>query len=506
MGKLSIHELYESKLDWIYSFTNLENKREKKDFSENRKLRKIEALLKYLDNPHENQPIIHIAGTKGKGSVAFILNRLFQNSGYKTGLYTSPHIFDVTERVQINSSPIPIDRFINYCDILKKYTDNINDPELTPTFFDLFTAIGFLYFKENNCDVWIVETGLGGRLDSTNIVNPILTIITSISKDHTNILGNSYLKIAREKAGIIKQGKTIILGKNRNSVVNEILNIARSKNSPYYYVPEQFTVKSHGYEIEDDGIPPVISGKEEKVNKLNYEEKKTIHNLMVNHKNIKTSLLGDYQLQNIATALCAKEVLEEKFSFKNDSEFLNNIKWRGRCDLFQTIFNDKNINILIDGAHNYDSAKVFSKTVNHLTKENILSSGDTLVIIGILKNKDYKGILKELIFLGNTVFFVEPDRYKECAIDNYETIYLKLKPEMQNFIKIKSDFTNVSPSIIKGKENYLMNPEKSDLIFEILKLYYEKYHKTPDNLILSGSLYLASLGLKSILDRQNQDY
>ena len=170
----------EGLLDWIYSFVNLEAKRTRKLAEEKMKLRKISHLLKSLGNPQQGQRIVHIAGSKGKGSLAFLLDVLLRGKGFKTGLYTSPHLLEVRERIRSNNSLIGVEEFNTGILRIKSIVDKIGDQALEPTFFDIFTALAFDFFNRKKMDIWLLETGLGGRLDSTNVVKPLVSVITSI--------------------------------------------------------------------------------------------------------------------------------------------------------------------------------------------------------------------------------------------------------------------------------------------------------------------------------------
>src|ERR1035437_7047475 len=185
------------------------------------------ALCKAIDNPHHQFKTIHIAGTNGKGSVSHMLAAIFQQSGYKTGLYTSPHLKDFRERIKMNGQMIPEDFVIDFVQRTKLITEGIE-----PSFFELTVAMAFDYFAKEKVDIAIIETGLGGRLDSTNIITPLLSIITNIGYDHMNILGNTLEEIAFEKAGIIKENIPVFVGEVIPETKNLFINEAGKRNSP----------------------------------------------------------------------------------------------------------------------------------------------------------------------------------------------------------------------------------------------------------------------------------
>jgi len=186
----------------------------------------VRAVLELAGNPHAAFQSIHIAGTNGKGSVAHMLNSIFMNSGYRTGLYTSPHLLEINERIKIQDENIPDQVFGGYVDDISASLDSTG---IMPTYFDVLTACAFRYFSENHVDIAVIETGLGGRLDSTNVVTPCCSVITGISLDHMDILGNTLEAIAREKAGIIKY-KVPVVTANQYPMVLDIIDSASQSN------------------------------------------------------------------------------------------------------------------------------------------------------------------------------------------------------------------------------------------------------------------------------------
>lgn len=439
-------ENIDSALDWIYSFTNLELSRKKRKFTKNYKLKKIQNLLKKLENPQNNQIIIHIAGSKGKGSVAYILNNFFINSGFKTALYTSPHLFEVNERIRVNNKPIENRELLELVNYIKPNIDLIKKPILKPTFFDIFTAIAFLYFKLKKAKIWIIETGLGGRLDSTNIVTPIISIITSISREHTKILGNTLENIAREKGGIIKKNIPVVVSKNRNTVIKTLKKIASTQNAPFYYLPDYINYKSLSYTKKNGKLYQLIK---------------------IDNEKCLTSLLGIYQTENIATAkltidLIHKLNLIENFYKNKDncskSIFFNTIKnleWYGRLTHRKIM----GIDIFFDGAHNRSSASKLRKSILKMVKLNILSSDKIVSVVGILKGKDYKGILENILKFSDIIYFIEPYKWRDSKIFNYISIFKNLnKSKNIPYFVLESDNINLfkfiinsSSSILKGR-------------------------------------------------------
>ena len=254
-------------------------------------LSNITALCKLLNDPHKDLPCIHIAGTNGKGSVAHMLASIFQEAGYQTGIYTSPHLIDFRERIKINGELITKEFVIDF--VNKNKTDF---KKIGASFFEWTTALAFYYFKNKNTDINIIETGLGGRLDSTNIIHPQLSIITTIGLDHQNILGNTLEEIAWEKAGIIKNNTPVVLGPQVTGHLSEFMDIAKTKNAPLLY--------TNNVKIETDLI-----GNHQQYNGSTvfnaYQALKTIYNLTTDHfktglKNVvqNTGIRGRWEILN----------------------------------------------------------------------------------------------------------------------------------------------------------------------------------------------------------------
>jgi len=416
---------YEELLDWIYSFVNLEAKRTRKLAEEKMKLAKISHLLKSLGNPQQGQRIIHIAGSKGKGSLAFLLDVLLRGKGFKTGLYTSPHLLEVRERIRSNNSFIGAEEFKAGVLRIKSIVDKIEDRALEPTFFDIFTALAFDFFNREKMDIWLVETGLGGRLDSTNVVKPLVSVITSISKEHTEILGKRYRDIAREKGGIVKENTPVVLTANRKVVVEVIQGIAAEKNAPLYYLPDFYRYKSLGYSRSSNG-----------------DIKQRIK---INEHILHTSLLGDYQAENIALSLLTIRALEERqfrgFSLslrvdpQSDLAALENLTFKGRFSHYIR----EGVDVFVDGAHNAEAAALLAKSLINLQGSSIKAFKNIVGVIGILKYKDYRGILKPIVPLLDYVYFIEPDNWRECQVENYLEIFKSLNSRNIGFTILKAD-------------------------------------------------------------------
>ncbi len=279
----------------------------------------IKVLLSKMENPHYSLKTIHLAGTNGKGSTAHILSSICIENGYKTGLFTSPHIKDFRERIKINGKLISKQDVVNFINQFKPVFD-----ELQPSFFEITTAMAFYLFKQNNCDISIIETGLGGRLDSTNVINPQISIITNIGKDHTQFLGNTLKEIATEKAGIIKKNTPVVIGDFKKETFGVFEQKSKQENAPL-----------------------IVS---------------TLFNP------INTDLLGQFQQKNCSTALTAINVLKQKGWFFDDAKIKtalkrikSNTNFKGRLEQIST-----NPKIIVDASHNIDGIKNLFKEIEQM--------------------------------------------------------------------------------------------------------------------------------------------
>lgn len=325
-------------------------------------LETIGNILSSIGNPHKDLKIIHIAGTNGKGSVASALSTILSSAGYKTGMYTSPHLVRFNERICINNTPVSDDDVIESYEAVK----NVPEGEREPTFFEFSTAMAFYVFAKHNVQWAVIETGMGGRLDATNIICPSLSIITNISLEHQEYLGDTIALIAGEKGGIIKQGIPVISGVEQEDAVSTIKDIADRLNAPFYSLNKDFHITA------DDNSTFTYSG----INN-------TWHNM-------KTGLAGKHQIENAALVLAACEVLNLKdtaIDHEKIRQGIINNRWPGRLEIVS-----RSPFVILDGAHNLAAA---IKLGTFLSEE--VSDRDITLIIGILDDKPYEEILKHLL-------------------------------------------------------------------------------------------------------------
>ncbi len=328
------------------------------------------ALCDAIGNPHTQFKSIHIAGTNGKGSTSHMLAAILQQAGYKTGLYTSPHIKDFGERIKINGEMINEDFVVDFVE----RTESIS-AQIKPSFFELTVAMAFDYFAKEKVDIAVIETGLGGRLDSTNIIVPLLSIITNIGYDHMDLLGDSLEKIAREKAGIIKPGVPVVIGEYLPETKNIFIEKAKQVNAPIFFSQDEYLVSN------------IIYG----VQLLACDVTNSEHQIT---EQFELDLTGLYQTKNLRTVLCAGGILmQQGFGIKNEDEktALKNVKkLTGLYGRWEVISNKPTI--ILDVAHNEDGIK---ELVHQLSIVRGPSS-ELHFVMGFVKDKHIDKVLNIL--------------------------------------------------------------------------------------------------------------
>ncbi len=344
----------------------------------------IRNILKGLGNPHRTFACIHIAGTNGKGSIAANIASILHQAGYRTGLYTSPHLIDFNERISINGKQITNKEVVKAYQTVKK----VHKGSREPTFFEFTTAMALYEFARKKVDWAIIETGMGGRLDATNIIKPAVCIISNISLEHKIYLGNTIAQIAAEKGGIIKPKIPAVTGARQPAALSVLESIAADQSAPFYRYGQNFRVRSRS------------------TGSFNYYGMTNVW------KDLKTSLIGPHQIKNAALALAACETLihrnQVKITEKQLRQGLQNTVWPGRLE-----FVSQSPLIILDGAHNLAAAR---NLANYL--QNNLKARKLILVAGILDDKPYKAMLRPLIKLSSRVIVTRPliDRALEPEI------------------------------------------------------------------------------------------
>lgn len=374
-------------------------------------LETIGKILESLGNPHKSFKCIHVAGTNGKGSIASALASILHASGYKTGLYTSPHLVRFNERICINNEPVSDEDVINSYEKVKKVQQKA-DRGLT--FFEYTTAMAFYEFARQKVEWAVIETGMGGRLDATNIIEPSVSIISNLSIEHTTYLGDSIAQIAEEKGGIIKENTPVVTGVRQKDAVSILKKIAQEKSAPFYHFSEDFKVER----IQEQ--------------RFNYFG---IENVW---RDMQTGLQGSYQLDNAALVLAACEILgrsEAKLPLQCIKDGLEQNKWPGRLEIVST-----SPFVVIDGAHNLDAAENLAKYLS----EN-LSDRKLTLVVGILDDKPYTAILQSLLPVCNRVIITQPKIDRSLVPEKLSLI----AKEMVSDVKIIADVAEAVKYAIK---------------------------------------------------------
>uniref|UniRef100_A0A7C5V2X5 Dihydrofolate synthase/folylpolyglutamate synthase n=1 Tax=Caldicellulosiruptor owensensis TaxID=55205 RepID=A0A7C5V2X5_9FIRM len=382
---LKMSMTYEQALDFIHSTYK---------FGTKLGLQNIRKLLEFMGNPQKGLKVIHIAGTNGKGSTCAFINQMLIEAGFRVGLYTSPFLESFNERIKFNNQPIGNQELASITEFVKeKIEEMLRQGFSHPTEFEVVTAIGFEFFKRKNVDFVVLEVGLGGRFDATNVVeNPELCIITSIGFDHMDILGPTIEKIAYEKAGIIKRNSKVILGVQRHKGVREIISkVCKQQSAQLIEVEEDYHVLKNALDgiVFDCVTPRGI------------------------YKNLEIKLLGTHQIENALNCIYAYECLREKYDIKIEAlvRGLLNARWNGRFEVFMN-----SPLVVLDGAHNVDGMRMLIENC-----KMYLSSRRIVAVVGILKDKEYEKMISLLKNLtGKIIFTLVP--YQKRAFSEEEAL------------------------------------------------------------------------------------
>ncbi|EOR26902.1 bifunctional folylpolyglutamate synthase/dihydrofolate synthase [Clostridium sartagoforme AAU1] len=366
-------------------------------------LERTERLLELLGNPHKKLKLIHIAGTNGKGSTSSILGKVLIEHGYKVGFFNSPHLEEIEETIRINDDNIAEEELVNLLEEIKPYVNKIVEEGYKhPTEFEVLTCVMFLYLYRQKIDFGVIEVGLGGRLDSTNVITPILSIITSISLDHTNILGNTVEEITSEKVGIIKENVPVITCKQKDKVINIIKSKALLTNSKLTIVDSN---NFNLLEIVNDDIP--------------YQ--RVSINFNNNKYTLDLSLLGKHQIINLSLAIKALEELQRlnyiNIEINKLYKGVKSIKWKGRLEVLK-----KNPYIVIDGAHNIAGIEFLKRNIEEYFKYQKL-----YLILGILNDKNVEEMVKVIAPLATEVYTVTPNSIRAASANELKEVVLKYK-------------------------------------------------------------------------------
>jgi dihydrofolate synthase/folylpolyglutamate synthase len=375
-------------------------------------LRHVEELLNRMGNPQLVARTIHIAGTKGKGSVAAMIAQVLSSSRYRTARYTSPHLHNLRERITIDGSLIPEAEFAAAVAEVKPFIESMKQDTgfRQLTYFEALTALAFAYFQKKRVDFQVLEVGLGGRLDATNVViNPAVCIITSISLDHTQILGNTLEEIAREKAGIVKSGCWVVISPQPEEAASVISDTCREKEAKVVQIGRDVTWHRIGGDLHQQSL--VIEGRTSK-----YQ--------------VSIPLLGDFQLENAATAVAALEILGSEgfaISTADIAQGLAQVKWPGRFQILR-----QHPTVVIDGAHNVASMK---RLVDNI--KSYFAHKRIFLVFGTSCDKDIPGIINELVSLSPRVIVTQASHSRAAPLPTLVAEFTKrgIEPETKETVK-----------------------------------------------------------------------
>ncbi|MEW6002720.1 MAG: folylpolyglutamate synthase/dihydrofolate synthase family protein [Nitrospirota bacterium] len=423
-------------------------------------------LMSAFGNPHESFTSIHIAGTNGKGSTSAIIANLLRTAGFKVGLFTSPHLVSFTERITVDGEEIKEEDVAGLTDEIRGKISNFS-----PTFFEVVTSMAFLYFKKKKIDVGVIEVGMGGRLDATNIIKPEVSVITSVSHDHREFLGNTLKEIANEKAGIIKEGIPVVTSHQEAEAMEIIEKRAKGKNALLFAFGRDF---SSILKRED------LSGLYFDYYDFSHNSSRNLSRFTI--PELYLPLLGEYQIQNASVGIKAVTVFLNKksiFPSPNEEKIVKLIgnglattRWPGRLEFIK-----KDPPILVDGAHNPAAASALSGVLKKIFLNRFKR---IIIVLGILGDKDIEGIMRPLLPLASEIIFTVPD-YERAA-----------SPARLSEVAASLGFLNV---------------QRASTVREAVKMAMEASVLTPDSLIvITGSFYTIgeakeALGQKGVLRR-----
>ncbi len=331
---------------------------------------------KFLGYPHKNFSSFHVAGTNGKGSTASLIFNIIRQR-YKTGLYTSPHLRRFNERIFIHDREISDSEIEKFLDFIEPFIMENSKIGRNPTFFEATTELAFQAFNENRIDYGVIEVGLGGRLDATNVIEPEISVITKIGFDHADRLGGTLQSIAYEKAGIIKNGKPVITSENKDEAIKEIRFVAKRRNSKLVEIKNSCQIKNVS-NTEDGLFFDLTTEKNE------YE--------------IKSRLIGEFQIDNICSAVKAIETSSIDLDPEQIQEGISKTRWAGRFEIIK-----KNPRILIDCSHNPPAANSLSLSYNKMFNDN------PVLLVGMLSDKDHYSYVRNIRKISDHIIFTRPD-------------------------------------------------------------------------------------------------
>ena len=379
---MDIDKAYQGTLDYLYSFIDYSLQKTFRYSPEKFDLGRMRAFMAALGDPQFEYPVIHVAGTKGKGSVSALCASALQASGYRVGLYSSPHLQDFVERIQVDGQPMPHTDLVSLVEEIKPYV--AASPEITT--FEITTALAFLHFARQEVGAAVVEVGLGGRLDATNVCDPLLTVITSISYDHTDLLGETLAEIAGEKAGIIKPGIPVVVSPQLAEAGKVLEQIAAERAAPLIQVGRDYLFEPLSRSLQNQNL------RVWQISEGSPLEEESVPGEKVEGEpvNLTIPLLGSHQVENAATAYATLQVASENGLLVDEPgirQGFESVHWPARFEIMR-----HDPPVIIDSAHNRDSAQKL-----RLTLEDYYPASAVVLVFGASEDKDIPGMFAELL-------------------------------------------------------------------------------------------------------------
>jgi dihydrofolate synthase/folylpolyglutamate synthase len=378
---------YQEALDYIYSVGDQEKLAPDQYVPRRFDLENMKTLLYMLGDPHHELQAVHVAGTKGKGSTCAMTASILQSAGYRVGLFTQPHLHTFRERIRINERLITEQEMISVLQKLEPSVEQLPDPST----FEIMTAMAFEYFAEQNVDIAVVETGLGGRLDTTNVIEPLVAVITSISFDHTYILGDSLEEIAGEKAGIVKEGRPVVCAPQRDAAEEVVVQVCTERNAPLVLVGRDWLWEMGKADSEGQSFTVRSAIPDE-------------NGLMTDghRREFWLPFLGRYQVVNATTTIATVDQLCRQglnVSLVQTADGLRRARWPGRLEIL-----GREPLLVMDGAHNVDSVQRLMKALREY-----LEFDELIVVAGFSLDKDIPTMMRELALEAKEVIVTQAD-------------------------------------------------------------------------------------------------